>query len=837
MNLSKLLLHGVSAIALSASSAALAQSEEPDSRDGETVVVTAQKRQQAITDVGMSIQALSSNALKEAGITNPTELAKAVPGFSFNPSLYGTPIYTIRGIGFQESTLSASPTVTTYLNEVPIPFPAETLGVQLDLERLEVLKGPQGTLYGQNSTGGLLNFIAARPTDSLEAQARVEYGSFNTIDFEGSVSGPITDTLLARIALRANRADGWQHSYTRPSDRFGRKDFLDARVALDWTPTERLTVRFDVSGWRDRGETPAPQFWALYSDFGPYNGAPGLGPRGDYAGFRPNTNCDPNNPLVLGSLTLAPSPAFCDQKAKNKANSADWNPEQDFRRDNWFLFTSLRIDYKFNDDLTLSSLTSYQEYQRDEPLEQDGSAFENYHSLQVGDIKTWYQELRLAGSFGGKGTWMLGANYEKDKIFDQFTQQFRQSLAANTLGILPGLPTSAGLFETNFGLNHDLSDQSVETEAVFANAEYPILESLTLQAGIRYTENKRDYSGCGRDVGDGRAAAVFEVLQALFLTGNPYSPNHEDLNPGDCYTFGFSPGFDFSTLPKELTIKNLDEISNLSFGELRASLKENNVSWRVGLNWKATPDVLLYANVSEGYKSGSYPTLSHTSAPQMLPVTQESVLAYEIGMKGSFFDGMLDLNGAVFYYDYKDKQITGAFIDPIFGPLARLVNIPKSHVQGFELSAVLRPFEGLRIAPTVSYNKTEIDEYVGLDGRGIISDRSGDPFPQIPEWQVTVDAQYEFAVSDEWYGFVGGNLSFQDKRSGGFGDYPENDIPSFTTLDLRMGVENESWRFTVWGRNVTDEFYWLSSFRINDTVIRSVGMPATFGISIGYNFQ
>ena len=137
------------------------------------------------------------------------------------------------------------------------------------------------------------------------------------------------------------------------------------------------------------------------------------------------------------------------------------------------------------------------------------------------------------------------------------------------------------------------------------------------------------------------------------------------------------------------------------------------MSWRVGLNWTPRPDSLLYANVSKGYKSGSFPTIPFTSATEIHPVTQESLLAYEVGFKSSLFDRQLVVDGAAFYYDYRDKQILGNILDPFFGPLLALVNIPKSDVRGFELSAHWAPsfLRGLTVSPAVSYQDTRIKTY------------------------------------------------------------------------------------------------------------------------------
>jgi iron complex outermembrane receptor protein len=180
----------------------------------EEIVVTAQKREESINEVAMSIQAATGERLTELGITDTADLFKVVSGFSSNVTYYGTSIYTIRGVGFQDTALASSPTVSVYLDETPLAYSVLTQGVSLDLQRVEVLKGPQGTLFGQNATGGAVNYVANKPTETFEAGVDASVGRFNTIDVQGFVSGPVSDTLSYRLAGRTINSDGWQKQYT-----------------------------------------------------------------------------------------------------------------------------------------------------------------------------------------------------------------------------------------------------------------------------------------------------------------------------------------------------------------------------------------------------------------------------------------------------------------------------------------------------------------------------------------------------------------------------------------------------------------------------------------------
>ena len=185
------------------------------------IIVTAQKRQQSVNDVPISITTASGSDLLSKGITSTADLAKIVPGLSAPPSPYNVPVYSLRGVGFYESSLSASPTVAVYTDEVPLPFSAMTKAASLDVERVEVLKGPQGTLFGNNTTGGAINYIANKPTDKFEAGFDLSYGRFNTFDFQGFVSGALTEGLNARIAARTIQSGDWQKVRHGPVIRWG----------------------------------------------------------------------------------------------------------------------------------------------------------------------------------------------------------------------------------------------------------------------------------------------------------------------------------------------------------------------------------------------------------------------------------------------------------------------------------------------------------------------------------------------------------------------------------------------------------------------------------------
>ena len=544
------------------------------------VVVTAQKRQENIQNVGMSIQAASGNTLTRLGVTDTTQLSKIIPGFTFTGGFGGAPVYSLRGVGFYDTSLQASPAVSLNEDEVPLPFSIEGAGSTLDLQRVEVLKGPQGTLFGENATGGAINYIAGKPTDTFEAGFDTSYERFNTFDLMGYVSGPVANNLDVRLALRTLQGDGWQQSQTRNAT-LGDQDFTSLRLSALWKPIEHLRVLATISGFLDKSDTQAPQFYGVQ----PLDGFSSLP-----AGFI-------NHPI-----------------APHNDRSADWNNCVNdspldthcvgYSKDNRLLKGVLRIDYDLADDLTLTSLSSYQHFNYFNPFDGDGTQFNDYANVSRGHIDTVYQELRLSGKIFGQGAWIVGGNYENDDVLERDVTTLDQSSVALTFGI----PI----------VGSDLYAQSHRySYAGFVHGEYPILHNLTLNGGVRYTQTNISDASAELDNGNGALSLLTQYVQNLLITGSALTGPGINAGPGAAVSLGPGPTY--------------------APGIFRGNLDENNVSWRVGLDWKLQPGILVYGNISQGYKAGGFPNLAATQQSQYTPVTQEGLLAYEAGFKSELF--------------------------------------------------------------------------------------------------------------------------------------------------------------------------------------------------------
>lgn len=772
--------------------------------DGMDIVVTAQKRQQSINDVPMSISAVSGDDLSRKQINSVADLAEVVPGLSFSTTKSSNPVYTIRGVGFYEQSLAAYPAVSVYIDEIPLPFPVLANHTNFDLERVEVLKGPQGTLFGSNSTGGAINYIMAKPTDHLSAGVDFTYGRFNTTNVNAFVSGGITDSLSSRLAVRIERADGWQKSNSRTggtsgnnsSSRNGEVNNLMARLLTDFKPSDGVKFELALTAWKDRSETQAPQF----------------------IGIQSGQNLSFLSPFVRNA-TFSP---LTDR-------AADWTPGLPYR-DNTFYQAALRGDVDLAENVTLTTITSYLKYDQKQGQDLDALPVSSLDFPEdYGRIKTFTQELRVAGNVSDKFRWLLGANYERSKVDEDLHLSFPESSTFYQLSTL-GYPAIGDHFGSN---------QSMRNWAVFTSEEIDLSSTVTIKAGARYTKSVTRASGCNADAGNPPWTGRFFYD---ILAGGAFGAYPRDT----CFAINNLAGMQFNS-----DFTRLDSTAPGAPGRFKGKLSQNNLSWTVTPQWKPNKDLLVYATISKGYKAGGFPSLGASTFSQYLPVVQESVQSYEAGIKATFAHGRGQINAAGFYYDYKNKQLLSKIVDPVFGTLDALQNIPKSSVRGVEVEAMLNPLEGLSANLGVTYMKGRIDRFTGFNSAGVQADFSKTPMPLNPKLQIAADIEYQFLISSGFKGFAGVGVSRRSSTISivgghitpaaynGIANAPYT-INGYTLASARAGIASTDgrWRAEIWGKNIFNKYYWYDTVQTTgDTVSRYAGMPATYGITIGYKFD
>lgn len=751
------------------------------------IIVTANKRTQALSDVGMSITALAGDTLADRGVNSPMDLGRVVPGLTVQPTPLASPVYTLRGVGFYETTLSASPTVAVYVDEVVIPFSAETRGVAFDVERVEVLKGPQGTLFGANTTGGAINYIANKPTAEFSGGIDASYGRFNTAEVNGYLNIPVSDTLRTRFAGRLLHGGSWQKSYTR-DDKIGRQRQLNGRFIADWEPADDVRIVLTATGWTDTGDTQQPQYLAGSCREGVVTGA-----------------CDPANRWQQNYQNYPDAP-------KNN-RAADWGPTiygKRPARDDWFYLGSIRGDYDISDELTLTTITAYSKFKTNARQDFDGTTFIGADIWSRGNIETFSQEIRVSGEMN-RLNWIVGGNYDKSKTFDSTLYGISEQ------GGYPFFTDPGPQMQTG---SQAIAYQQIRNAAVFGNAEFDITDSLTVIGGVRYTSTKRSFEGCSVDPGDNNFSPFWN---RIFEFANL------NLGPGDCFVF----------------TPNFPEVYRDEF--IVDTLKEDNISWNAGVNYTTPGDMLLYVRVSRGYKAGSYPNVQAANFNQYLPVKQESLLAYEVGFKAPFLNRRANISAAAFYYDYTDKQLKGRAPDPVFRDLDALVQIPKSEVKGAEIELNVRPVDGLSLFAGATYIHSRIKEYNAVPTFGADPlDFSGQAFPYSPKLTLIGDVQYDFPVGQSLEAFVGASATYNSRTSAVLRNRTTDtierdrlfDIKGYALIDLRAGISSpdDSWEVYAFGRNITNKYYWTNVLDNVSSIVRYTGRPRTYGIGVRYDF-
>lgn len=787
------------------------------------IIVTANKRSENANRVGLSITSVSGAELAERKITSLSDIAAAVPGLVFSPSTTNTPIFTLRGVGFNESSLGVYPAVSVYLDQAPLPFPVMASHSAFDLERIEVLKGPQGTLFGQNSTGGAINYIAAKPTNVLSAGGDISYGRFNQIDGNAFVSGPITPNLGFRVAVTGLRSDDWQYSITR-NDTNGHQSYIAGRVLLDWNPSDRLTFALNVNGWIDKSQPQAQQLIAIIPQI------PGSAtPRFLASPFAPNNAraadwtdqaLDPATGVVGPSGAVTPG----------TESLTSFDPFGDRK----FYQLSLRGDYVLGGGVTLTEITTYDRYNQRQATDGDGNALVAFDlPKNDGYLRSFNQEVRLASTSNSRFHWVVGANYESSQTFENQILRFYDDSNYNpqTLYINAAAVT-----------NH----QSIRNIAGFGNVDFKVLDQLTVHGGLRYTDSRNTADICPYTITGGNVDKLFNVLGGLvgdvpFTPVVPSNPN----NPTSCYALDNLT----QTIPGRP-----DNVPGRRFDRV---LAEHNLSYKFGIDYQVQTDTLVYGNISRGYKAGSFPSLAASNFQAILPVTQESLTAYEIGIKTQLFDRRLSFTSAAFYYDYKNKQVRGKLADPIFGALDALINVPKSRIYGVEADATLRIIPGLTINGAVTYLNSKVLDYTNavntVGQTGVSFD--GSPLPFTPKWSGSVNLDYRYALTNSAAIFAGATVQARTNSDAVLGAHQINvqaistaivragvgdvyGIDGYATVDGRLGYEAPGGKFrvSVWGKNIFNKYYWTTVIPASDSAARLAGMPATYGITFGVKY-
>lgn len=707
------------------------------------IVVTAQRREQSIMDVGASISSFDTAEIERRRIEQVADFAGAVPNVNIKEISPGTlPIITIRGIGLNDWSSTNNPSAGVYVDEVYISSLALMNFDLFDIERMEALKGPQGTLYGRNSTAGALNVLTAKPRlDEVAGFASVSAGNYDSWGAEAWLNAPLSDTLAVRLSAKSvNQETGFYYNALSGSD-LGERHVLIGRAQLRWQPSDRVDFNLKVEGQRTRSEGGASSFFGAFQPPVPIPGlvCPGSPECVNLFGYS-DTDGDP----FTGSFSIDPTYDI-DQLAVTLNGTVDMG---------W---------------ATLTTVTGYIDFERQWGADVDISPAKIADYVEYDEISQFSQELRLSGETGNL-VWLAGAFYSQDQVDGRYD------------GFL------SALFRTN---SLTQWKQDTRSHALFGNIEYKVAPTVTLIAGLRHTWEKKDYFAFTDDLAN--------VCPGSLLSGAPCG-----------------------SAPVRLALSD-------------TVIKDKNWSWRLGVNWKPSDAVLVYASASQGIKSGGFFSGFATNSSALLPYSPEKLIAYEIGLKARLGRD-LSVAASSFYYDYSNMQ---TFIRDTSGPIPvqRLGNVGKARLYGLDLDAQYRPavIPGL----TLSLGLGLLDSRLGAFPSSGGIQPAGAESPNAPRVSLNLGAAQEFAVSSNWTLRLQGDGRYNSATWKDAQNLPLLRSESFWVWNGRVEMASkDGWAVALWAKNLSDARYVVHSTNLISLGFgsRIYGAPRTYGVTLSKHF-
>jgi outer membrane receptor protein involved in Fe transport len=422
----------------------------------EEVVVTAQRRSESAQTVGIALTVLSPTALENAGVDKVNGLQNLTPSLEVEPAFgSGQPQYRLRGVGFIDYTSNNTSAVGVTVDEVPLPFPIQTQGQIFDISRVEVLRGPQGTLYGLNTTGGAVNFVINRPTADPHAGISVDYGSYDALSAEGFVSGAIADNLLGRLSLATEQGGAWQWNRLT-GQKLGDKDKLSGRAQLEWDAAPGTSLRLTLHSATDKSDAYGTQ---LISPFTPAGGGAVIPADTD-----PHATGWSLTPAFAQIVGISPSSK---PGVDNSNNGADFTVNAEL------------------DGVRFTSITSYDKFIRRELVDWDATQYSESDVYFHDDVTVFSEELRLASTGSGPFGWVTGAFYGNDKLHESFYGDFSQIYGASA---------------------DTVYQQNAQSYGVFGQASYQFSDDLKGILGLRPDRETRQLEGLETIFGGGVAS-------------------------------------------------------------------------------------------------------------------------------------------------------------------------------------------------------------------------------------------------------------------------------------------------------------------------------------------
>ncbi|WP_165799686.1 TonB-dependent receptor [Sphingomonas oleivorans] len=626
-----------SMLALVSGSAAWAQTAEPAGASASEgfgdIVVTASKRPETQQRTALALSVLTPEVLQKSGTTDVLQLSKIAPGLNLSQNANST-LIAIRGVSSRDYSEVGDPAVSISIDGTYIQRAATLNAALFDIARVEVLRGPQGTLYGRNATGGAINIITAKAAHKLAAAGSIDYGNYDALRAEAMVNLPVTDTLAVRVSGLRSRHDGYRDN--APAKRGDDENIWAGRISAQYDPTAQLSATLTGEYIRQRGVGSVRQGVAYPTD----------------AGF------------------IADLPARIPSDRKWALDKTGFNDI-----DIYSVRGALSYDFGF---ATLAYTGGYRHARVDHDEDYEGTAAPGFGFPQDSRIATNSHELRLTSNGSERFSYQLGGFFfrERERLDSAFTE--------GPFGYYPDQ-----LYDY-----HSQDGYKIQTtsKAAFAQLGYEIIDDLKIEGGIRFTRDNKK-----------RIGQVVNIDPALSQASGTYVVT--------------------SVVPQD---------SDTSF---------NQTTYHVGANYQLTPANMIYAKFDTGYKAGGF-----TEIQSYRP---EKIKAYEVGSKNRFVGNKIQANISLFYYDYRDQQISQFLNNQLI-----VANAGKSTMYGGELETDFMITLRDRFNLSVAYLDAKFDDFLvrtyfipSTDGLGNAQLAGNTPI-QAPKISLNVGYEHDFAVGD-----------------------------------------------------------------------------------------
>lgn len=730
------------------------QASEADANTTTEIVVTAQKRAQSVRDVGIAITVFGADDLRRSQATDVGALASQLTGVVATTSV-NLPAFTVRGIGLNEFASNFDSPVAIHVDEVYKSKPFMATVPFFDIQRVEALKGPQGTLFGRNTTGGSVNYYTQEPEFETSGGMNFNADNHGRARVDGFVNAALSDEVAVRASYLVAQGSGGPYRNLLTGADYGAPNQMVGRLQLKWQGAN-TSVRLMGYAFRDKSElTP-------YKSPGIFNPDGSLCPQVFTGEIRKNRGAC----LKYGPFVPGPNPLGLRETQSIRELSAD-NPQG---ANNNAYGGYARVEHQAG-PVTLTSITAFDYFQRDQTDDPDNSPYATANQNYYARINQFSQELRLFAKLGRLNL-LVGGFYEHDSITDVTSADLSQNAL---LGLPPFAPRLAATFK-----------QKVRSLAAFSNAEYALTDTLSLIAGLRYTSDRTS------------------IDAQTYLGANDPTGHTHVVTP---------------VIPADALVDRRTD---------------NTTSFRAGINWKPTPDQLVYASISRGFRSGGY---SIPFGGVITSFDPERLTAYEIGSKSRLLNRMLDLNVSAFFYDYKDLQTN---VDDPSSPLVPITrNIGGSRTYGVEADVTLRPTPTFLIRLGGSYLDSRfrntdavITTYAGpisLDGKRPVNN---------PKWsgQGMVQKSFEIGAGRELiantdFRYVGNRFL---EATGQVFDR----APSYWVQNARLTLASKEggWEVSAWGKNIWNKEYLTYLNNVSFFRLEIYGEPSSYGISAAFKF-